>query len=188
MLLRQRVRFCGPAFVAAIASAQLAHASDDIEFNRDIRPILSENCFRCHGPSSASREAELRLDQRESAVDNGAITPGKPDESELVRRISADDPEEVMPPPSTKKSLTAGQKDLLRRWIAAGAEYQPHWAFISFPAEVPVPQPADPQHWIHNEIDAFVLARLQSVELRPDCGATACNQPRRPRANGGCGA
>ena len=78
-------------------------AADDIEFNRDIRPILSENCFRCHGPSSASREAELRLDQRESAVERGAIAPGKPEESELVRRISADDPDEVMPPPSTKK-------------------------------------------------------------------------------------
>jgi hypothetical protein len=142
-------------------------AADDIEFNRDIRPILSENCFRCHGPSSASREAELRLDQRESAVERGAIAPGKPDESELVRRIFADDPDEVMPPPSTKKSLTTAQKDLLRRWIAAGAEYQPHWAFIPVPAEAPVPQPADPQHWIRNGIDAFVLARMQSVEVQP---------------------
>ena len=78
------------------------YSADDIEFNRDIRPILSENCFRCHGPSSASREAELRLDQRESAVERGAIAPGKPDESELVRRIFADDPDEVMPPASSR--------------------------------------------------------------------------------------
>src|SRR5262245_59650685 len=146
MFLRQMILFCSLALLAAVVGARIVAAADDIEFNRDIRPILSENCFRCHGPCSASRQAELRLDQRESAVEKGAITPGKPEESELVRRISADDPDEVMPPPSTKKSLSASQKDLLRRWIAAGAEYQPHWAFIPVPDEIPAPRPTDPQH------------------------------------------
>src|SRR4051794_2730269 len=100
----------------------------DLEYNRDVRPILADNCFACHGPDSASRKAGLRLDQRDAAIKAGAIAPGKPDDSELVRRITADDKSELMPPPKTKKTLTAAQKDILTRWIKQGAEYQKHWS------------------------------------------------------------
>ncbi len=93
-----------------------------MEYNRDIRPILADNCFACHGPDSASRKADLRLDRREVAIELGAIAPGKPDESEIITRIFADDAETLMPPPATKKKLTSAQKELLRRWVTSGAE------------------------------------------------------------------
>ena len=98
-------------------------------FNRDIRPLLVENCFSCHGADSAGRQADLRLDDRDAAVESTAIVPGDPDSSVMLDRIFSDDPEEVMPPPSTKKVLTSEQKELLKQWIAAGAEYEPHWSF-----------------------------------------------------------
>ena len=106
----------------AVISVSDAAAAEAILFNRDIRPILTENCFPCHGPDSAARKAGLRLDRRESAVKHGAIVPGKPDESELVSRVFAADPADRMPPLVSHKTLTTAQKDLLRRWIAAGAE------------------------------------------------------------------
>src|SRR5579863_9366420 len=102
--------------------AGAARADRTIEYNRDIRPILAENCFQCHGPDSASRKAELRLDKREAAVDKKAIVPGNLEESELIRRILSEDPEEVMPPPATKKELTREHKELLRLWVTQGAE------------------------------------------------------------------
>lgn len=102
-----------------------------LAFNRDIRPILSENCFKCHGPDRNQREADLRLDQRENAIEAGALTPGKPEASEAIRRIFSSDPEEHMPPPDSNRRLTPAQKETLKRWIAEGAEYQPHWAFIA---------------------------------------------------------
>jgi mono/diheme cytochrome c family protein len=117
------------ALLAALAwqaSGGSARADDPIRYNRDIRPILSENCFRCHGPDSASRKADLRLDKRDVAIELGAIEPGKPEDSGLVQRIFSTDPEEVMPPPAAHKELSAAQKDLLQRWVAAGAEYEPH--------------------------------------------------------------
>src|SRR5216117_844062 len=97
------------------------------EYNRDVRPILSENCFACHGPDSAARQADLRLDKREVAVEKGAITPGDPEGSEMIRRIRSEDESERMPPPETKKRLTDAQKQSLARWIREGAKYQPHW-------------------------------------------------------------
>src|SRR5262245_49941766 len=106
-------------------------SADVLLYNRDVRPILAENCFACHGPDSAARKADLRLDQRQSAVDRGAILPGQPDDSEMLRRILSDNADESMPPPATKKTLTAEQKETLKRWIAAGAEYQPHWSLIA---------------------------------------------------------
>ena len=119
------------ALAACATGAAAAHAAEAIQYNRDIRPILSENCFRCHGPDSASRKADLRLDRRVTAVEMGAIEPGKPGDSGLIARIFATDPKELMPPPATHKTLTAQQKDLLQRWVAAGAEYEPHWAYIA---------------------------------------------------------
>ncbi|MGA2063967.1 MAG: PSD1 and planctomycete cytochrome C domain-containing protein [Thermoguttaceae bacterium] len=140
-------------------------AADAILFNRDIRPIFTVNCFPCHGPDSASRKAGLRLDRRESALKIGAIVPGKPDESELVNKVFADDPADRMPPPASHKTLTASQKDLLRRWIAAGAEYQPHWSLIA-PLRPPPPPVKNPA-WARNPIDAFVLAALEQHGLQP---------------------
>jgi hypothetical protein len=137
----------------------------DIRFNRDIRPILAENCFRCHGPELKSRKAKLRLDVREVAVAKGAIVPGKPDASELIKRLDSTDPEEHMPPPATHKIVTPAQMNLLRRWIADGAEYEPHWSYA------PVKRPALPQvsdsKRVRNAIDAFILARLEESKLTP---------------------
>jgi mono/diheme cytochrome c family protein len=149
--------------VALCAGA--ARAGDAIEYNRDIRPILSENCFACHGPDSAARKADLRLDRREAAVQAEAIVPGKPEESELIARIDADDPTERMPPKASTKTLTAAQKDLLRRWIAAGAEFQPHWSLI--PPLRPTPPAVKDAAWVRNPIDRFVLARLEAAGLKP---------------------
>src|SRR5262249_45757034 len=107
-----------------LASATVASGQTKIEYNRDVRPILAENCFACHGPDSAARKASLRLDQRDDAIKIGAITPGKPNESALIERITSSDPNEVMPPPKTRKKLTSLQKEILKRWIGEGAEYQ----------------------------------------------------------------
>jgi hypothetical protein len=134
-----------------------------IEYNRDVRPILLENCFACHGPDSASRQADLRLDQRETAEEMGAIVPGDADSSEMIRRILSEDDEERMPPPETKKSLTDAQKQLLLRWIREGAEYQPHWSLIP-PKRPPVPKVGN-TWWVRNPIDAFVAARLEAAGL-----------------------
>ena len=123
------------AIAWAFASAAAADASetrkpgDPDYFNRVIRPILSENCFQCHGPDSAGREAGLRLDRRDAAVDHGAIVSGDPDSSLIVERVRSDDPDLVMPPPEAHRTLTARQKDALAEWIQSGAAYQKHWAF-----------------------------------------------------------
>src|SRR6187401_3514745 len=101
-----------------------ASSADKLEYNRDIRPILADNCFACHGPDSAARKADLRLDKRDMAAEMGAIKPGNVAESGLIERIESTDPDMVMPPPSTKKHLKPEQKELLKKWIAAGAEYE----------------------------------------------------------------
>lgn len=140
-------------------------AAEEINFNRDIRPILSENCFFCHGQDENKREAGLRLDVREVAVDAYAIAPGDPEASELVLRIHSEDPDAVMPPPESNRQLSAEQKKLLERWIDEGAKYQSHWAF-----ETPL-RPAEPEvndaSWVHNPIDRFVLAKLEMERLSP---------------------
>lgn len=161
------LKVIGLIFIAIVAglSPALSIAADKIEYNRDIRPILSDACFACHGPDSAARKAELRLDQRQAALDMGAITPGKPDESELIRRILSDDANEVMPPPKTKKKLTAAQKQLLTQWVKDGAEYQLHWSFIA-PQRV-IPPEVKNKTWPRNPIDNFVLARLEAIGLEP---------------------
>jgi hypothetical protein len=150
----------------AFASGAITRAgTSQIQFNRDIRPILSENCFACHGPDKNQRKAKLRLDVREVALEKEAIVPGKPDQSKLVEHIYTTNEDDLMPPPKTHKSLTAAQKALLKNWIAAGAEYEPHWAYI-------LPQRRDPPQtknskWVRNPIDAFVLASLESKNIRP---------------------
>src|SRR5262245_22177812 len=149
--------------LAAAAGPALGQAK--IEYNRDIRPILAENCFACHGPDSASRKAGLRLDQRDAAITAEAIVPGHPEKSALIERVFAEEVRERMPPAKTNKTLTASQKDLLKRWIAGGAAYQPHWSYIApIRPQLPVVKNRD---WVRNPIDAFVLAKLESVGLTP---------------------
>jgi len=149
----------------SVRAAEGPPAAEKLQYNRDIRPILAEHCFACHGPDSAARKADLRLDQRDVAVEMGAIVPGKPDASALVARIQATDPDEVMPPPATKKKLTPQQKELLAQWIAQGAEYQPHWSLIP-PQRPEVPQVRNAA-WVRNPIDAFILAKLEAAGLTP---------------------
>ncbi len=156
------------AFVAVAfltIQSPLFAADPTISFNRDIRPILVENCFACHGADSGSRKADLRLDRRDDAIDFGAITPGDPDSSPMLDRIYSDDPEEVMPPPAMKKKLTAEQKALLTKWIAEGATYEPHWSFI--PPVQPEPPAVSNEAWVRNPIDRFILARLDAEKLTP---------------------
>ncbi len=136
-----------------------------LEYNRDIRPILADKCFACHGPDSAARKADLRLDQREVAVEMAAITPGKPDESEMIRRILSTIDGEKMPPAETKKTLTKEEKQKLSDWVKQGAEYQLHWSFIP-PRRPELPQLKNSK-WVRNPIDAFVLAQLEAAGLIP---------------------
>lgn len=148
-----------------LAASAWGAGSKPIEFNRDIRPILTENCFACHGPDKNQRKAKLRLDVREIALDREAIVPGKPQESKVVEHIFSNDPEEIMPPPKSRKVLSAAQKELLRQWIAAGAEYEPHWAYM--PLRRPrVPEPTNAA-WVRNPIDAFILHTLETRQIRP---------------------
>jgi hypothetical protein len=142
-----------------------ARAQEAPRFNRDIRPLLSENCFPCHGPDSAARKADLRLDQRDAALAAGVIVPGNPEESELVSRIFSDRPRRMMPPPSSHKQLSPQAKELLRRWVAAGAEYEPHWSFL--PPVRPEPPAVENAAWVRNPIDRFILSRLEEEGLEP---------------------
>ncbi len=144
--------------------------ADDVDFTRDVRPLLSRHCFKCHGPDEKARKAGLRLDVRDAALKGGesgepAIVPGKVDEGELVRRILSDDEGEMMPPPSAKLALSDAQKQILKRWVEGGAKYVPHWAFVP-PLQVPPPRVAHAD-WPRNPIDDFILARMESEGLAP---------------------
>ena len=141
-----------------------------IDFTREVRPILASHCFKCHGQDEGARKAKLRLDVREVAIkpaksDAVAIVPGKPDQSELVNRIYSGDEDDLMPPPGAKNPLTPEDKETLKRWIAEGAEYKPHWAFTA-PKQSPLPKVHD-RNWPQNDIDHFVLARLEKEGLKP---------------------
>ena len=153
------------AKAAATFLALTTPALADISYNRDIRPILSDNCFACHGFDPKNRKADLRLDTFEGATADGGIVPGDPAKSEIWNRILSEDADEVMPPPKTHKKLTDAQKDLIKRWIEGGAKYQKHWAFEPI-APVPVPS-VKQKDWPRNELDRFILARLEEEGLRP---------------------
>ena len=166
-LLSSRFPFF-PVRAAEATSAPTATA--EIDFQRDIRPLLSRHCFKCHGPDDKARKAKLRLDLRDDALrpaksGKPAIVPGQPAASELLRRITTTDATDLMPPPETKNPLTAAQQQLLHRWIAAGAEYRPHWAFVA-PKPAPLPRVLN-ERWPRNPIDHFVLARLEAAGLQP---------------------
>ncbi len=140
-------------------------ATPGVDFNRDVRPVLSRHCFKCHGPDDKTREAGLRLDDRTSALALKAIVPGKPHQSSLVERILSKDEALVMPPPATKNPLSERDKEVLRRWIAEGAEYRPHWAFVA--PKLPALPPVKRKDWPRSGIDHFVLARMEKQGLQP---------------------
>jgi len=178
------------AVVLLAAGSRISAAEDTPRFNRDIRPILADRCYACHGPDSGTREAELRLDTEDGAHE-WAVVPGDVESSEVIARVSSDDPEIRMPPASSKKPpLTSAQIELLRKWISGGAKYEPHWAYI--PPERPsVPEvgaasraalsgvdgtaspprlggpTVDHTNWPRGAIDRFVLAKLESKGLSP---------------------
>ncbi|MBI2826837.1 MAG: PSD1 domain-containing protein [Planctomycetia bacterium] len=169
------------AILALVAVAARQGRADEarVKFNRDIRPILAENCYACHGPDKNKRESDLRLDTRDGAFaelgDHRAIVPGKPHESELLRRVTADDESVRMPPPASGKTLTPRQIDLLRTWIAEGATWQDHWSYT--PIERPrVPQVASQPA---NPIDAFIAARLADAGVAPAAEADRVTLARR---------
>lgn len=156
--------FLGIHLLGNVTSAQ-----DSVKFNREILPILSAKCFACHGPDASSREADLRLDRLDSALELEAIVPGNPNQSELISRIYSEDEDLVMPPHHTGSKLSKDQKELLKRWIKQGAKYETHWAFSS-PDPVQ-PQPAKDPNWGRGAIDAFVLKRLKQAKLKPSARA-----------------
>lgn len=155
--------------IVAVAIATTYGQADEPAFNRDVRPILSEHCFECHGPDAATREADLRLDLESSAM--AVIEPGDVEASELLRRILSDDPDEQMPPPEFKKRLSGQQKQTLADWIEQGASFQDHWAFT--PPQDRSPPQLEDDDWSTNSIDRFVLARLRQQGLHPSKRASA---------------
>jgi len=150
------------ACVIALLSP-LALVAQPIEFNRDIRPILSDYCYTCHGPAKSTRKADLRLDTKDGAA--AVVTPKKLDESELWHRITATDADKQMPPKKFGRKLSTQQIDLLRRWIEQGAPWQEHWAFIA-PKRPELPKTKNAK-WVRNPIDAFILARLEKEGMQP---------------------
>ena len=150
--------------IVALTLAPLFTSAASVDFSRDVRPILATKCYACHGPDSDKREADLRLDVREEAV-KAAIKPGHPECSELWQRITTQDPDDVMPPPSSPKALTEAERSILRQWIADGAEYQEHWSFQ--PIRRPEPPTTKRAESIQNPIDLFIGAKLEERHLKP---------------------
>jgi hypothetical protein len=147
-----------------VPATHLTVAAEPLDFNRDIRPILAENCFYCHGQDSNKRQADLRLDLRDEAIKT-AIKPNDASASELVKRIHSTDPDQLMPPANSNRRLTPEQKATLERWINEGANYATHWAFVA-PVRPSLPAVKNAQ-WVRNPIDRFVLARLEAEGLTP---------------------
>jgi len=155
--------------IGSLLVPSLSIGGEDLKYNRAIRPILRDNCFQCHGPDSGSRKADLRLDRRDAAIKAEAIKPGDLAGSELIARIFSDDAEEVMPPPESHHQLSLDQKTILRRWVEAGAEYQPHWSFIA-PKKGEPPAVSDPA-WSRTEVDRFLHAKMDEQGLSPSAPA-----------------
>ncbi|MFQ5732014.1 MAG: DUF1553 domain-containing protein [Planctomycetaceae bacterium] len=169
--MRTTVRLLIP--LATLSVAGLARAADGppkpaVDFSRDVRPILSDKCFQCHGPNQDSREADLRLDRRDGA--RRVLTAGKNGSIELLRRITSKDADERMPPAKTKLPLSNAQIDTLRKWVRGGAPYQQHWAFKPV-GKITVPK-VKRSKWTRNAIDRFILARLEREGLSPSPTAT----------------
>jgi hypothetical protein len=160
---------CLPAALALFSLSVEGFGAEKVRFNRDVRPILSDTCFHCHGPDEKERKGGLRLDLRAEALKpaksgGSAIVPGKPEQSGIITRIHSGDAEEVMPPPKLHKALTAAQRETLRNWIAQGAEYEGHWAFLK-------PVRTEPPLATPNPIDGFLRAKLAAAGLKPSAEA-----------------
>jgi hypothetical protein len=160
---------CALLAVGSPGPAQDA-APKPVDFTREVQPLLANHCLLCHGPDSKARKADLRLDSFEgatAALDEGrrAIVPGDPARSEILKRVTAADPDDVMPPVKTGKKLSPAQIDVLRRWIVGGARYEKHWAFVK-PARPAVPAVKN-SAWPKNDLDRFILARLEQAGLAP---------------------
>src|SRR3954463_4243568 len=145
-------------------------AGAKVDFQREVHPILSQNCFLCHGPDEKDRKSGLRLDLREEALKPAksgakAIVPGEPEKSELIARITHSDPDEKMPPPKSGKKLSAREIEVLRRWIADGAPYATHWAYVK-PSRPPLPN-VEHKSWLRNGVDYFIVQRLEKEGLEP---------------------
>jgi hypothetical protein len=164
-----------PIACASLALVPLIVAND-IDYSRDILPILSGNCFECHGPDAETREADLRLDQADSAYADRdgatAIVPGDPEASDLIFLINSDVEDERMPPPNSKKSLTEAEKETLAKWISQGGVYEKHWGF-QVPEKEPVPSIAS------HPIDSFIRDRLSQEGIKPSSPASANTLVRR---------
>ncbi|MGE3172983.1 MAG: DUF1553 domain-containing protein [Planctomycetota bacterium] len=169
---------CRAAYVALSAAAGLGaqHAPEAPRYDRDVRPILADRCFRCHGPDQAARRADLRLDRAEDAA--AVLVPGDPDASELWRRVTTHDPDDVMPPPdSGRRALDDDERERIRAWIAHGAVYEDHWSFVP-PTAAPVPT-VRADAWCRTDVDRFVLARLEREGIAPGPLADPATQVRR---------
>jgi hypothetical protein len=167
------------AFLSLLAlpapRSTVAAPKDTVGFNRDIRPIMSDTCFHCHGPDAKTRKGGLRLDLREEALKPAKsgeipIVPSKPDESEVIRRIFTHDEDDVMPPEEAHKELTPAQKELFKRWVAEGAKYEAHWAYTSL-VRPAVPAPVYRKSQIVNPIDPFILEKLAEKNIQPSLEA-----------------
>jgi hypothetical protein len=154
----------GSAILSILANGVHA-APPALDFNRDVRPILAENCFYCHGQDANKRQAELRLDVRDVAIESGAIVPNDPRSSELVSRINARNAKELMPPPKSNRRLSAEQRKRLERWVEEGANYATHWAFVA--PKRPAEPAVNDNQWVRNPIDRFVLAKLEAQGISP---------------------
>src|SRR5438034_8900272 len=154
---------------AFAASAKKQSVTEPVDFSSQIRPLISSKCFSCHGPDGRQRKANHRLDRRDEAIKDHkgtrAIVPGDAASSEMVRRINATDPDDIMPPPKTGRTLSAVEIDLLKRWIQQGAPYSPHWAFVK-PERAALPS-VKMKSWPRNAIDYFILAKLEKHGLKP---------------------
>jgi Protein of unknown function (DUF1553)/Protein of unknown function (DUF1549)/Concanavalin A-like lectin/glucanases superfamily/Planctomycete cytochrome C len=162
------------ALALSALNSPAASVPDRVDFNHHIRPLLSDRCFFCHGPDEKGRKGKLRLDTPEGAfkaLDGGisVIKPGDPAKSEIIRRITSTDPDEMMPPPKSHLSLAAEEVALLKRWVQQGAEWKKHWAFLPI-EDTPLPSVKNTK-WPRNEIDRFILARLEREKLKPSADA-----------------
>lgn len=151
--------------LSALSCASYAAAEERLHFNRDIRPILADKCFYCHGQDANKRQGDLRLDDRDAALKAKAFVPRNTRASTLIKRINSTDADTQMPPPDSNRSLSADQKKLLERWIEEGAEFEQHWAFVA--PQRPLPPATENESWARNPIDRFVLKKLVDAGLKP---------------------
>ena len=153
-----------------LSIALSAARGQQLDYGKDVQPLLAEHCYACHGPDEKTRKGGLRFDDRESAtamLESGhrAIVPGDGSASAMIRKIFSDDPDEVMPPPEFKKQPSDETRAMLKQWVAEGAVYTKHWAFE--PIQKPVPPKVRNENWPRNAIDRFILARLEKEGLEP---------------------